>query len=71
MNQKQMFQNRTKMLAVQIIEMTNHLPKTIAAEVIGRQVIRSATSVGANYRASCRAKPTADMINKLKIVRRS
>ena len=68
MNQKQMFQNRTKLLAVQIIEMTNQLPKTMAAEVIGRQIIRSATSVGANYRATCRAKSKADMINKLKIV---
>ena len=68
MNQKQMFQNRTKLLAVQIIEMSTHLPKTIAAEVIGKQIIRSATSVGANYRAACRAKSKADMINKLKIV---
>ncbi|MBE2221297.1 MAG: four helix bundle protein [Anaerolineae bacterium] len=68
MNQKQMFQNRTKLLAVQIIEMTNQLPKTMAAEVIGKQIIRSATSVGANYRAACRAKSEADMVNKLKIV---
>jgi four helix bundle protein len=68
MNQKQMFQNRTKLLAVQIVEMTNQLPKTTAAEVIGRQIIRSATSVGANYRAACRAKSEVDMIHKLKIV---
>ena len=68
MNQKQMFQNRTKLLAVQIIKMSTHLPKKMAAEVIGRQIIRSATSVGANYRAACRAKSEADMINKLKIV---
>ena len=36
--------------------------------MIERQIVRSATSVGANYRAACRAKSTADMINKLKIV---
>jgi hypothetical protein len=45
MNQKQMFQNQTKLLAVQVIEMTNHLPKTVATEVFGRQVIRSAMTV--------------------------
>jgi four helix bundle protein len=36
--------------------------------VIGRQLIRSGTSIGANYRAACRAKSTADMINKMKVV---
>jgi four helix bundle protein len=44
------------------------LPKSRAAEVIGRQLLRSATSVGANYRAACRGKSTADVIAKLAIV---
>jgi four helix bundle protein len=44
------------------------LPNSRAADVVARQVIRSGTSIGANYRAACRAKSTADMINKLKIV---
>ena len=44
------------------------MPKTTEAEVISRQLLRSGTSVGANYRAACRAKSPADHINKLKIV---
>ena len=62
------FQKRTKQLASRVIKMTDSLPKSKAGDVIGRQIIRSATSVGANYRAACRAKSTADFINKLKIV---
>lgn len=46
----------------------DHLKKSNANEIMGRQVMRSATSVGANYRAACKAKSTADFINKLKIV---
>jgi len=62
------FQKRTKQLAIRIIHVSNALPKTLAADVIGRQIVRSASSVGANYRAASRAKSTSDMINKLKIV---
>ena len=65
---KKTFQDRTKKLAVQIIKQVNVLPRSQAADVIGRQLLRSGTSIGANYRAACRAKSTADMINKMKIV---
>ncbi len=65
---KRVFQQRTKKLAVRIIKMSEVLPKSWAAEVIGKQIVRCASSVGSNYRAACRAKSTADMINKLKIV---
>jgi four helix bundle protein len=44
------------------------MPRTRTADVIAKQVIRSGTSIGANYRAACRAKSTADMVNKMKIV---
>ncbi len=44
------------------------LPNNRTANVIGNQLLRSATSVGANYRAACRAKSTADLIAKLSIV---
>jgi four helix bundle protein len=40
----------------------------LTANIIGKQLLRSGTSVGANYRAACRAKSTADLINKLAIV---
>ncbi len=62
------FKARTKKLAVAIIKQVDKLPRSLAADVISRQVIRSGTSIGANYRAACRAKSTADMINKMKIV---
>ena len=62
------FKERTKDFGLNVIRLVESLPKTRTADVIGRQVLRSATSIGANYRAACRAKSTADMINKLKIV---
>ena len=62
------FKARTKKLAVAIIKQMDKLPSSRAADVVARQIIRSGTSIGANYRAACRAKSTADMINKMKIV---
>jgi four helix bundle protein len=44
------------------------LPQTRTADVIGKQLLRSATSIGANYRAACRGKSPADVISKLSIV---
>ena len=67
MNEEQ-FKARTKNLALRVIRLTGALPKSQAARIIGRQLLRSGTSVGANYRAACRAKSRADIINKLKIV---
>ncbi len=63
------FKARTKGLALRVIRLVSALPKNeIVAEVIGKQLLRAATSVGANYRAACRGKSTADMISKLSIV---
>ena len=62
------FKKRTKQLALSVIKMTESLPRNKAGNIIGRQIMRSATSVGANYRAACRGKSNKDMINKLKIV---
>ncbi|NOT05809.1 MAG: four helix bundle protein [Anaerolineales bacterium] len=62
------FKARTKKLAVAIIKQVDKLPRSLATDVIAKQLIRSGTSIGANYRAACRAKSTPDMINKLKIV---
>ena len=59
---------RTKQLALRVIRLVESLPKTKTSNVIGNQLLRSGTSVGANYRAACRAKSTADFINKLAIV---
>jgi len=65
---EQQFKTRTKQLALRVICLVKSLPTTKTADVIGKQVLRSATSVGANYRAACRAKSTADLIAKLSIV---
>jgi four helix bundle protein len=62
------FKTRTKKLAVAIIKQVDKLPRSLASDMIARQILRSGTSIGANYRAACRAKSTPDMINKLKIV---
>lgn len=58
-------QGRTKMFAIDTIKFFGKLPKTEEARVIGRQLLRAATSVAANYRAACRAKSNADFIHKL------
>lgn len=65
---EEMFKERTKRLGIAVISLVNKLPRTTAAEVLAKKIIRSSTSVGANYRAACRAKSTPDMINKLKTV---
>ena len=59
---------RTKRFALNILKFVPTLPRHYSADVIGRQLIRCATSVGANYRAACRAKSSADFIAKMKIV---
>ena len=63
-----LFKRRTKQLALRIIKIVEGLPKSRTADVLGRQLIRSGTSIGANYRAACRGKSTADVIAKLRIV---
>ena len=65
---KEQFKVRTKQLGLRVIRLVRALPNDVVADVIGRQLLRSGTSVGANYRAACRARSTADMIAKLKIV---
>ncbi len=62
------FKDRTKKIALRIIKLVESLPKTTSGSVIGKQLLRSATSVGANYRAACRGKSIADVVHKLSIV---
>jgi four helix bundle protein len=65
---EQTFKNRTKLFALEVVRLVESLPRNRTADVLGRQLLRSGTSVGANYRAACRGKSTADVINKLSIV---
>ena len=59
---------RTKQFALRIIKVYESLPESQASNVIGRQLLRSGTSVAANYRAACRARSTAEFIVKKGIV---
>jgi len=59
---------RTKGYANRIVKLCSALPSNWIAQTLGKQLLRSGTSVGANYRAVCRAKSNSDFINKLRIV---
>jgi four helix bundle protein len=59
---------RIRRFGIQVLKISDHLPKCQSALVISRQIIRSTSSAGANYRAACRSKSSRDFINKLKIV---
>lgn len=61
-------QQRSKKFAVEVVKYYKHLPKTDEARIIGKQLLRSSTSVAANYRAVCRARSLADFISKMGIV---
>src|SRR3954463_314868 len=61
-------QKRTQRFALDIIRLFSELPKTEPSRVIGRQFLRSGTSVAANYRAACRGRSRADFISKISIV---
>src|SRR5215475_6703660 len=58
-------QERTMTFAVQIVKFFVKLPRTDEARIPGKQLLRAATSVGANYRAVCRSKSEADFISKM------
>ena len=60
-------QGRTKQFGIRTIRLIDSLPKSKSAGVIGRQLLRSATAVGANYRAACRGRSRADFVSKLGI----
>lgn len=58
-------QDRTKSFALRVIRLVNSLPKTPTSNVIGNQLLRSGTSVGANYRSACRGRSKAEFIAKM------
>lgn len=65
---KEELKARTKKFALDIIKLVDELPNTKAGHTVGNQIVRSSTSVAANYRASCKAKSAADFIYKMSIV---
>jgi four helix bundle protein len=56
---------RTKLFALDVIKLVENLPSSRTCNILGNQLLRAGTSVGANYRAACRAKSTADFISKM------
>ena len=64
MNEQQ-FKDRTKKLALEVIQVVDELPRGRTTDILTGQLARAATSVASNYRAACRAKSTADLISKL------
>ena len=60
--------DRTKKFALRVIRLVEALPKGKTSDVIGRQLLRSGTSVAANYRSACRARSTADFVAKMGVV---
>lgn len=59
---------RTKAFGLRILKLVDHLPRTMSGRAIGNQLIRSGTSIGANYRAACRSRSRAEFAAKLGIV---
>ncbi len=60
--------DRSKKFAIDVVRLIDSLPNRRSVDIIGRQLLRSATSVGANYRAACRARSKAEFISKMHIV---
>jgi four helix bundle protein len=67
---KEELEERTRRFAVDVIRFANTFPRNPAADVIGRQLIRSSCSVGSNYREANRAESQADFIHKLGVVQK-
>ena len=65
---KEELKKRTKQFALMVIKLVEDLPNTQVGRTIGNQIIRSGTSVAANYRTACRARSNADFISKITIV---
>ena len=67
-NSQPQLKPRTKQFAIRTIHLVEALPATRTADVIGRQLLRSALSAGSNYRSACRARSRADFVSKMGIV---
>ena len=65
---EQDLKKRTQAFALRVLKLVDALPRTTAGRALASQIVRSGTSVAANYRAACRAKSTADFIAKMSIV---
>jgi len=60
--------DRTKAFGLRVLKLVDHLPRTTSGRAIGNQLIRSGTSIGANYRAACRSRSRAEFASKIGVV---
>jgi four helix bundle protein len=60
--------SRTKAFAIRVVRLYRSLPRSTDAQVLGKQLLRSGTSVAANYRAACRSRSKAEFISKMSVV---
>lgn len=67
-SQSEQLRSRTKQFAIRIVRLFRSLPKTEEAKIIGKQALRSGTSVAANYRAVCKARSKAEFIARIGVV---
>lgn len=67
-SQQEQVRDRTKQFALRIIRLVRSLPRSSEAQVLGKQLLRSGTSVGANYRAAGRARSKAEFVSKIGVV---
>lgn len=67
-NRADQLKERTKQFAVRVVRLLRSLPKTDEARVIGKQLLRSSTSIAANYRAVCRARSKAEFVSRMGVV---
>jgi four helix bundle protein len=68
MTTSEQLRNRTKEFAIRVVKLFRSLPRSEDARVMGKQVLRSGTSVAANYRAVCRARSKAEFVAKIGVV---
>ncbi|MBI4810545.1 MAG: four helix bundle protein [Ignavibacteriales bacterium] len=65
MTQAEQLKERTKQFAIRIVNLFRSLPRTDEARTIGKQILRSGTSIASNYRAACRARSKVEFISKM------
>ena len=64
---EEQLKSRMQEFAVRVIRLVDDLPKELGNDIVGKQLIRCATSVGANYRSACRARSKPDFISQIAI----
>jgi len=68
MTQAEALKSRTRKFALGVIRYVRGFPRTLDADIVGRQLVKAASSVAANYRSACRARSPADFVSRISVV---